>query len=258
MVDYHLEEIAEGKYSYLAKLYNISLKEVQQAVDFIKKLNPKPGSSFSSTADVGYIVPDVEVIKRDREYFVIVNDSITPKLKINNYYHSILNSNDEEAKKYINTKLQSAMWLIKSLESRKETLYKVVKAIVELQKDFLDRGINYLKPMTQKQVADIVGVHESTVSRAINGKYVATPRGLFEIKFFFQSGISNRNGNEISAESIKNLIKKLIEEEDPANPLSDQKIADILKEKNINISRRTVAKYREECNIPSTIKRRRY
>ncbi|MBT1279264.1 RNA polymerase factor sigma-54 [Thermoanaerobacter sp. CM-CNRG TB177] len=258
LVDYHLEEIAEGKYSYLAKLYNISLKEVQQAVDFIKKLNPKPGNSFSSTTDVGYIIPDVEVIKREGEYFVIVNDSVTPKLKINNYYHSILNSHDEEAKKYINSKLQSAMWLIKSLESRKETLYKVVKAIVELQRDFLDKGINYLKPMTQKQIADIVGIHESTVSRAINGKYVATPRGLFEIKFFFQSGISNRNGNEFSAETIKNLIKKLIEEEDPANPLSDQKIADILKEKNINISRRTVAKYREECNIPSTIKRRRY
>ncbi|MGI1691004.1 RNA polymerase factor sigma-54 [Thermoanaerobacter uzonensis] len=258
LVDYHLEEIAEGKYSYLAKLYNISLKEVQQAVDFIKKLNPKPGSSFSSIADVRYIVPDVEVVKRDGEYFVIVNDSVTPKLKINNYYHSILNSHDEEAKKYINSKLQSAMWLIKSLESRKETLYKVVKAIVELQRDFLDKGINYLKPMTQKQIADIVGIHESTVSRAINGKYVATPRGLFEIKFFFQSGISNRNGNQFSAETIKNLIKKLIEEEDPANPLSDQKIADILKEKNINISRRTVAKYREECNIPSTIKRRRY
>ncbi|KHO62902.1 RNA polymerase, sigma 54 subunit, RpoN/SigL [Thermoanaerobacter sp. YS13] len=258
LVDYHLEEIAEGKYSYLAKLYNISLKEVQQAVDFIKKLNPKPGSSFSSIADVRYIVPDVEVVKRDGEYFVIVNDSVTPKLKINNYYHSILNSHDEEAKKYINSKLQSAMWLIKSLESRKETLYKVVKAIVELQRDFLDKGINYLKPMTQKQIADIVGIHESTVSRAINGKYVATPRGLFEIKFFFQSGISNTNGNQFSAETIKNLIKKLIEEEDPANPLSDQKIADILKEKNINISRRTVAKYREECNIPSTIKRRRY
>ncbi|WP_318261376.1 RNA polymerase factor sigma-54 [Thermoanaerobacter ethanolicus] len=126
LVDYHLEEIAEGKYSYLAKLYNISLKEVQQAVDFIKKLNPKPGSSFSSTADVRYIVPDVEVIKREGEYFVIVNDSVTPKLKINNYYHSILNSHDEEAKKYINSKLQSAMWLIKSLESRKETLYKVL------------------------------------------------------------------------------------------------------------------------------------
>ncbi|HHY78765.1 MAG TPA: RNA polymerase factor sigma-54, partial [Thermoanaerobacter sp.] len=163
LVDYHLEEIAEGKYSYLAKLYNISLKEVQQAVDFIKKLNPKPGSSFSSTADVRYIVPDVEVIKREGEYFVIVNDSVTPKLKINNYYHSILNSHDEEAKKYINSKLQSAMWLIKSLESRKETLYKVVKAIVELQRDFLDKGINYLKPMTQKQIADIVGIHESTV-----------------------------------------------------------------------------------------------
>ncbi|EIW00450.1 RNA polymerase sigma-54 factor [Thermoanaerobacter siderophilus SR4] len=231
LVDYHLEEIAEGKYSYLAKLYNISLKEVQQAVDFIKKLNPKPGSSFSSTADVRYIVPDVEVIKREGEYFVIVNDSVTPKLKINNYYHSILNSHDEEAKKYINSKLQSAMWLIKSLESRKETLYKVVKAIVELQRDFLDKGINYLKPMTQKQIADIVGIHESTVSRAINGKYVATPRGLFELKFFFQSGISNKNGNEFSAETIKNLIKKLIEEEDPTNPLSDQKIADILKEK---------------------------
>ncbi|MEQ6359773.1 RNA polymerase factor sigma-54 [Thermoanaerobacter thermohydrosulfuricus] len=209
LVDYHLEEIAEGKYSYLAKLYNISLKEVQQAVDFIKKLNPKPGSSFSSTADVRYIVPDVEVIKREGEYFVIVNDSVTPKLKINNYYHSILNSHDEEAKKYINSKLQSAMWLIKSLESRKETLYKVVKAIVELQRDFLDKGINYLKPMTQKQIADIVGIHESTVSRAINGKYVATPRGLFELKFFFQSGISNKNGNEFSAETIKNLIKKI-------------------------------------------------
>lgn len=258
LVDFHLEEIAEGKYSYLAKLYNISLKEVQQSIDFIKTLNPKPGSSFSSTADVRYIIPDVEVIKREDEYLVIVNDSTTPKLKINNYYHSILNSHDEEAKRYINLKLQSAIWLIKSLESRKETLYKVVKAIVELQRDFLDKGINYLKPMTQKQIADIVGIHESTVSRAINGKYAATPRGLFELKFFFQSGISNKNGNEFSAETIKNLIKKLVEEEDPTNPLSDQKIVDVLKEKNINISRRTVAKYREECNIPSTIKRRRY
>lgn len=257
-VDYHLNEIAEGKYSYLAKLYNVSLKEVQAAVDVIKRLNPKPGSSFSSTADVKYIVPDVQVVKRNGEYFVIVNDSLLPRLKINNYYQAILKSHDEEAKKYVSSKLQSAIWLIKGLESRRETLYKVVKAIVEIQKDFFERGVSYLKPMTQKQIADMVGIHESTVSRAINGKYVDTPRGLFKIKFFFQSGISNKNGSEFSAETIKNLIKKLIEEEDPKSPLSDQKIADILKEKNINISRRTVAKYREECNIPSTIKRRRY
>ncbi|TCO61769.1 RNA polymerase sigma-54 factor [Caldanaerobacter subterraneus] len=235
----------------------MSAKEVQKAVDAIKKLNPKPGSVFAPEAE-GYIVPDVEVIKRDGEYLVLVNDSNIPRLRINSYYYSILESSDEEAKKYITSKLQSAMWLIKSIESRKETLYKVVKTIVDLQKEFLDKGINYLKPLTQKQVADILGIHESTVSRAINGKYVQTPRGTFELKFFFQSGLPSKNGKEFSAETVKNLIKKLIEEEDPANPLSDQKIAEILREKNINISRRTVAKYREECNIPSTLKRKRY
>lgn len=257
LVENHLEDIAEGRYSYLAKLYNVSAKEVQKAVDAIKKLNPKPGSVFAPEAE-GYIVPDVEVIKRDGEYLVLVNDSNIPRLRINSYYYSILESSDEEAKKYITSKLQSAMWLIKSIESRKETLYKVVKTIVDLQKEFLDKGINYLKPLTQKQVADILGIHESTVSRAINGKYVQTPRGTFELKFFFQSGLPSKNGKEFSAETVKNLIKKLIEEEDPANPLSDQKIAEILREKNINISRRTVAKYREECNIPSTLKRKRY
>jgi RNA polymerase sigma-54 factor len=256
-VEKHLEDIADGKYSYLAKLYNVSVKEIQRAVDLIKRLNPKPGSAFSEESE-GYIVPDVEVIKRDGEYVVLINDSNIPRLRINSYYYSILESSDEDAKKYITNKLQSAIWLIKSIESRKETLYKVVKAIVDVQREFLDKGINYLKPLTQKQIADIVGIHESTVSRAINGKYVGTPRGTFELKFFFQSGFVGQNGREFSAETVKNLIKKLIEEEDPANPLSDQKIAEILKEKNINISRRTVAKYREECNIPSILKRKRY
>lgn len=259
LIENYLNEIAENKYALLSKKLNVSITEIQSAVDLIKKLNPKPGSNFAANNDVKYIVPDVFVIKRDGEYVVIMNDSLFPKLKFNSHYQQIVeNSDDEVAKRYISSKLQSAMWLIKSIESRRETLYKVVKAIVDLQKEFFDKGIGYLRPMTQKQVADIVGVHESTVSRAANGKYVETPRGLFEIKYFFQSGISNKNGHELSSESIKNLIKKLIEEENSQKPLSDQKIADILNERDINISRRTVTKYREELGIASTSKRRRF
>lgn len=259
LIENHLNEIAENKYASLSKMLNVNITEIQSAVDLIKKLNPKPGSNFASNNDVKYIVPDVYVVKRNGEYVVIVNDSLFPRLRFNSHYQSILeNINDEDAKRYVSSKLQSAMWLMKSIESRRETLYKVVKAIVDFQVDFFDKGIGYLRPMTQKQVADIVGIHESTVSRAANGKYVETPRGLFEIKYFFQSGISNKNGHELSSESIKNLIKKLIEEENPKKPLSDQKIADILNEKNINISRRTVTKYREELSIASTSKRKRY
>ena len=259
IIEYHLNEIAENKFAYISKLYNVSIKEIQNIVDKIKSLNPKPGSNFYTANDVKYITPDVYVLKDNDDYIVLVNDSLLPRLKINSQYQKILNGLvDDDVKNYISSKLQSAFWLIKSIESRRETLYKVVKAIVEVQKGFFDEGINFLKPMIQKHIAEMIDMHESTVSRAINGKYVDTPRGLFEIKYFFQSGISNSNGYELSSESIKNLIKKLIEDENPQKPLSDQTIADILKEKNINISRRTVTKYREECKIPSTVKRKRY
>jgi RNA polymerase sigma-54 factor len=189
-----------------------------------------------------------------------MNDSVSPRLSINSYYRSLLYSENRESNisKFLSQRLDSALWLIKSIEQRRITLNKVISTIVEVQRDFLDYGVTCLKPLTMKQIADRVGIHESTVSRAISGKYVQTPRGLFELKFFFKNGLDNTNGSSTSSESIKKMIKEMVGGEDPYNPLSDQKIADDLKKKGIIISRRTVAKYREEIGIPSSAKRKRY
>ncbi|MGB9840000.1 RNA polymerase factor sigma-54 [Thermovenabulum sp.] len=259
IIEEHLEDLAQAKYSRIAERLNISLSKVQELKDIILTLDPKPGRNFASGNETQYIIPDASVRKINDEYIILMNDTVTPKLSINPYYRSLLNSEDKDpgALKFLAKRFESALWLIKSIEQRRMTLYKVIKAIIDVQKEFLDHGIAYLKPLTLKQIADKVGVHESTVSRAINGKYIQTPRGIFELKFFFSNGLEGSDGSAISAETIKKMIKEMINAENPYNPISDQKIADELKEKGINISRRTVAKYREEIGIPCSAKRKR-
>lgn len=255
----NLNELGEGRYSKIAEAYGITLKDVQDIGDIIKKLEPKPGRNFADS-EVRYVTPDVTVEKVSGEYIVLVNDTIAPRLMVNSYYKSMLQKKEDsqEVNQFLNGRLDSALWLIKSIEQRRMTLHKVVKTIVDLQRDFFDKGIMYLKPMTLKEVAEIIGMHESTVSRATSGKYVQTPRGVFDLKFFFSSGVSNNEGDGTSSESIKKMIGDLVKTEDIHHPLSDQKIVEIMKANKINISRRTVAKYRDDIGIPSSNKRKRY
>lgn len=256
----YLDDIAANRLQIIAKKLSISVLEVQNYSDIIKGLEPKPGRAFSCGTENRYIIPDVFVDKIDGEYVVTINDSYTSKLMINKFYRNIINTGDKssDAMSFINDKLSSAMWLIRSLEQRKNTLYKVVKAIIDYQIDFFEKGSRYLKTMTLKDIADEVQVHESTVSRAISGKYAQTPRGIFEIKYFFKSGVGSQSGEDISSESIKKMIKSIIDEEDASKPVSDQFIAEVLAQKGIKISRRTVAKYRDEIGIPSSSRRKRY
>lgn len=255
----YLEEVAQNRIAKISKELNISLKSVQWICDVIKTLEPKPGRGFANESDsIKYIIPDVYLYYIDGEYVISVNDSSTPRLVINNYYKQLLSrTKDENTTSFLTERLNSAMWLIKSIEQRRMTIYKVVESILKFQKEFFDRGKKSLKPLTLKDIADDIGVHESTVSRATSGKYIQTPRGLFELKYFFSSGIPSENGG-ISSTSIKSIIKEIIEEENPKRPLSDQQIVKILKIKNIIISRRTVAKYRDELGIPSSAGRRRF
>ena len=257
----HLNDIADNKLNNIAKCLNIAVEEVQKYADIIKKMEPKPGRKFEASGDeIKYIVADVTVEKIDGKYIVHVNDSTAPRLNINAQYKSMLLNADSESNvsQYLTNKLNAAMWLIKSIEQRRQTIYNVVNAIVEMQHDYFEKGKKYLLPLTLKQVADEIGVHESTVSRAIHGKYLQCCKGITEIKYFFSSGISCGQGQGMSSQSIKTMLKELIDEENVKKPYSDQDLTDILNEKDIDISRRTVAKYREELNIPSSSKRRRY
>lgn len=256
IVEDYLELLAEGKIGKISTKLQISPKEVQTATDSIRLLDPRPGSLYQRD-EPRYIVPDVTVEKVAGEFVILLNDSATPRLSINSYYEKV-SQQHEEAKKYIHDKMNSAMWLLKSIEQRRMTIYKVTEAIVQEQRDFLEKGISYLKPMTLKEIAEKVSLHESTISRATNNKYVQTPRGVFELKYFFSSALTTTGGESTSSESVKAEIKALIDQEDRKAPLSDQKLMDILNEKGVFISRRTVAKYREEIGIPSSAKRKRY
>jgi RNA polymerase sigma-54 factor len=260
IIENHLEDIAENRLCNIAKALGISVKEVQDISDEIKSLEPKPGRQFGSSSDNRYIVPDVTVEKVGDEYVIIVNDSTAPRLNISPYYQKMLREADKDSNisKFLSSRLNSALWLIRSIEQRRQTIYNVVKAVVNYQRDFLDHGPKHLKTLTLKQIADELGIHESTVSRSINGKYMQTPRGLFEIKYFFTSGVTGQDGSSIASESIKTIIREMIENEDPKSPLSDQAIADSMEECGIEISRRTIAKYRDEMNIPSSTKRKRF
>jgi RNA polymerase sigma-54 factor len=256
----YLEEIATNKIQKIAKELHISVNRVQNICDIIKMLEPKPSRGFIVDSDnIRYIVPDVTIEKINDEYIIIVNDSYLPTLTISNFYKNMINNlDDKEASKFLSDKLNSSMWLIKSIEQRRMTLYKVAKSILKFQRRFFDEGKSALKPLVLKDVADDIGVHESTVSRATNGKYVQTPRGLYELKYFFASSLSEADGSGVSSTSVKSTIQKLIDEENTQKPLSDQKIAEKLNDEGINISRRTVAKYRDEMRIPSSSMRRRY
>ncbi len=259
IVNNYLEDVAQNRLARISKNLNISLKSVQWICDLIKTLEPKPGRGFAHDGDdIKYVTPDVVLQYIDGEYVINVNDVTAPRLIINNFYKQLLNrTEDENISTFLTDKLNSAMWLIKSIEQRRMTIYKVVESILKFQLDFFDKGRKALKPLTLKDIADDIGVHESTVSRATNGKYIQTPRGIFELKFFFSSGVSS-DGGGISSTSIKSMIKEIIDNENPKKPLSDQQIVNILKTKNIDISRRTVAKYRDELQIPSSSGRRRF
>lgn len=257
----HLEDLAANRLGVISRSMGITVKEVQEMADMIKSLEPKPGRQFASQTDTRYIVPDVLVERVDDDYVVTVNDSSSPHLMVSSYYEKLLTEaeKDSNLSKYLTDRLNSAMWLIKSIDQRKQTIYNVVEAVVKYQKEFFDKGSKYLKTLTLKQIAEEVGIHESTVSRSINGKYLQSPMGVFEIKYFFSGGVAGgQSGEGISSKSIKSFIKEIVDSEDPKSPYSDQDMVNMLKEKGIDISRRTVAKYRDEMHILSSSKRRRY
>lgn len=260
IIDKYLELIAENSYNAIAKELNIDVKKAQAYGDLIKTLSPKPSRGFYTGESIGYIAPDAYIKKIDDEYFIIMNDDLTPRLTINAMYKDILNNDDDkDAVSYVKEKLNSALFLMKSIQHRKSTIYRVLEKILEIQKDYFDYGESYLKPMTLKEIANSMDMHESTVSRAIRDKYIHINRGTIKIKDLFTTGmIASFSEENVSNLIIKNNIKKMIDEEDKKKPLSDQKICDLINQKGMNISRRTVTKYREEMGIKSSKGRKRF
>lgn len=258
VIDRFLDEVAAGHYKHIADKLGCTPHEVQKAVDMIRTLDPKPGRGFNGGEQPCYIVPDVTIERVNDNYVIIINDNNVPHLTINPYYKRIVRDSDSEAKKFVEGRINSAVWLIRSIEQRRRTLYNVVEAIIDIQRDFFDYSPKYLKPLTMKKVADRLGIHESTVSRAIANKYAATPQGLVSLRAFFSAGLQGVDGESTSAATVKREIKELVSKEDSAQPLSDQALTEILVRRGIAVSRRTVAKYREELGIPSSGKRRRY
>lgn len=258
IIDKYLDEVAAGHYKNIADKMDCTPHDVQQAVDLIRTLDPKPGRAFAGGNQPWYIVPDVSIERVSGNYVIIINDNNVPHLTINPYYRRVVRDADSEAKKFVEGRINAAVWLLKSIEQRRRTLYNVVSTIIELQRDFFDHGPKHLRPLTMKRVADQLGIHESTVSRAIANKYAETPHGLFSLRAFFSAGLQSMDGVGLSAATVKRLIKEMTIQEDPAHPLSDQTIAEALAGRGITVSRRTVAKYREELGIQSSAKRKRY
>lgn len=259
LVENHLEDIANSKYANIAKALDISPREAQRYGDIIRKLEPKPSRGFFTGEDTKFIIPDAEIRNIQGEFHIIMNDGILPKLSVNSAYKEVLNNNsDENTTEYVKEKLNKAMFIVKSIEQRRSTLYRVLEKIVAKQKQFLLKGMNYLKPMTLKEIAEEIEMHESTISRAIKDKYILTSFGTIKIKDLFVAKLSvGKNDEEVAVTLIKNKIKEMIESENKKKPLSDQIICDNLNKEKVNISRRTVAKYREELGIQSSSKRKR-
>jgi RNA polymerase sigma-54 factor len=255
----HLKELEARKYKQIAKALGIEVNEVLAAAKVIAGLDPKPGRQFGQE-DVHYISADIFVYKVGDEFVVLLNDEGMPNIRINPMYLGEGRtgaSGDHKAEEYISEKMRSALWLIKSIHQRQRTIYKVAKSILKFQRDFLERGIEYLKPLVLRDIAEDIGMHESTISRVTTNKYMQTPQGLLELKYFFNSGISTIEGDAIASESVKNKIKEIVDGEDLRKPLSDQRIAEILSTHNITIARRTVTKYREMLKIGSSSERKR-
>jgi RNA polymerase sigma-54 factor len=253
-----LKDLELKKYKQIAKGLGIEINEVFAATRIIAGLDPKPGRQFGQD-DVHYISPDIFVYKVGEEFVVVLNDEGMPNIRINPLYvgEGKSASGDQKAEEYISDKMRSALWLIKSIHQRQRTIFKVAKSIVKFQRDFLERGIAYLKPLVLRDIAEDIGMHESTISRVTTNKYMQTPQGLLEMKYFFNSGISTIEGDSIASESVKNKIKEIVEAEDLRKPLSDQRIAELLSNQNISIARRTVTKYREMMKIGSSSERKR-
>ena len=256
----HLKAFADRNIKGIARALGVGEEEVREAARLITgSLNPTPGSGFGSAAP-RHIVPDVYIRRVGDDYVITLNDDGMPKLRISRYYRTMLSGDGAgvqgQDKSYLQERVRSAMWLIKSLHQRQRTIYRVVECIVDFQREFLDKGLEYLRPLVLKDVAAILGVHESTVSRVTSNKYVDTPRGLFELKYFFTNSIQGTDGSDVTSEFIKMKIKGIIESEDPQKPLSDQDIAGMLGTSGIKVARRTVAKYREALGFPSSSRRK--
>ena len=253
------DELINHRWSEISKRFGISPSDVQKAADEIAKLDPKPGLVYSSAGD-NYIIPDLVVEKIDGLYHVFLNDANLPRLKLSRAYQEIARDKKKfegENKEFISSKLNSANWMIQAIEQRRQTMLKVMNFIVDRQRDFFERGVQFLKPLTLREVAEVINMHESTVSRVTNEKYVQTPRGVLPLKFFFSSGLSTTGGDDVSARGIKAQIEKLVSDEDPKNPLTDQAIVNILKQSGVQIARRTVAKYRDQLGVLSARMRKR-
>jgi RNA polymerase sigma-54 factor len=253
------EELIAHRWSEISKRFGISAGDVQKAADEIAKLDPKPGLRFRS-GDENYIIPDLIVDKIDGQYHVFLNDANLPRLRLSKAYQEIARDKKKfegENKEFISNKLNSANWMIQAIEQRRQTMLKVMNYIVDRQRDFFEKGVQYLKPLTLREVAEVINMHESTVSRVTNEKFVQTPRGVLPLKFFFSSGLATAEGDDVSARGIKAQLQKLVQEEDPKHPLTDQAIVNILRESGVQIARRTVAKYRDQLGVLSARMRKR-
>jgi RNA polymerase sigma-54 factor len=259
IVSEHLSLLKNRNHPVIARRLGVTLDRVNQAADVISKLDPKPGRAFGGDV-IQEIIPDVYVYKVEGEYVIYLNDEDMPKLRVNSFYRNILTDSHlavEGDKKYIQEKLRSALWLIRSIHQRQRTIYKVTKSIVKFQREFFDKGIQFLRPLVLRDVAEDIEMHESTISRVTHNKYVHTPQGIYELKFFFNSGITSTQGETMASESVKNFLREIIAKEDPRKPYSDEKLVQILKENNIQIARRTISKYREMMKILSSNERRK-
>ncbi len=260
IVKNHLHHLENKNYRAICKALKVRMDDVIAAVNVIKGLEPKPGREFSES-DVQYITPDIYVYKSENDFVIVLNDDGLPKLQVNSYYKKAMVRGDKisaETKEYLQDKLRSAAWLIRSIHQRQKTIYKAMESILKFQRSFFEKGITHLKPMVLRDVAEDIEMHESTISRVTTNKYAHTPQGIFELKYFFNSSIKRIHGEAIASASVQAKIKKIIESENPKKPFSDSKMADMLKDQNVDIARRTVAKYREVLGVLSSNKRKQF
>jgi RNA polymerase sigma-54 factor len=259
IVTEHLRLLQNHQVPEIARKLGVQIEDLREHVEIIRNLDPKPGSRFNPSQSQ-YVIPDVYVMKVEDQYVAVLNEEGLPQLRISPYYRRLLDKgtteNSDETRAYVKDKFRSALWLIKSVDQRQKTIHKVATSIINFQREFLDLGIEHLRPLVLRDVANDIGMHESTVSRVVNNKYMHTPQGVFEMKFFFHSGISSSYGDSVSSVTIKQRIRKIIENEDPRKPLSDSKIVSILQKEGLMLARRTIAKYREELKIPTSNQRK--
>jgi RNA polymerase sigma-54 factor len=259
IVTEHLRLLQNHQVPEIARRLGMSIDDLKEHIEIIRNLDPKPGSRYNPTQSQ-YVIPDVYVMKVEDQYVAVLNEEGLPQLRISPTYRRLLDKSggeaNDETRAYVKDKFRSALWLIKSVDQRQKTIHKVATSILNFQRDFLDHGIEYLRPLVLRDVANDIGMHESTVSRVVNNKYMHTPQGVFEMKFFFHSGISSSYGDSVSSVTIKQRIRKIIENEDPRKPLSDSKIVSILQKEGLMLARRTIAKYREELKIPTSNQRK--